>query len=82
MLLKSLQITKTAVFINEGILVIIAAILCSITDRVPNQTCLWDKLYVNLHLLTGILHLLIWLWDVFGIRQLYCHLSAFFKEPI
>lgn len=71
------QISETAVFIQEGILVE-STLLSSVAD----QTTLGDKLDINLHPLAGILHLLIRLGNVLGIRQLFCHLAAFPQESV
>ena len=63
-LLKSLQIPETAVFVNEGVLIPLCAIL------LPDNTGLRDKFHIDLHTLAGILHLLIGLGDILWIRQL------------
>ena len=63
-LLKSLQIPKSAVFVNEGVL--IELFLCSFS----HQTDARNEFHIYLDALTGILHLLIWFWDILGVRQL------------
>lgn len=76
-LLKCLQITETAVFVKEGIL-IIPTFLGSGT----NQAALRDKFDVDLHPLTWILHLFIGLGDIFRVWQLLCHLATLAQETI
>ena len=54
MLFEGFQVTKTAVFINEGVLVIIAAILFGILDGSSNQAGCRNILHIDLNLLPGI----------------------------
>ena len=56
--LEGFQIAETAVFVDEGILVIITTVLRCVAYRVADQTCLWNEFHVDLYPLTGILHLL------------------------
>ena len=63
-LLKGFQIPETVVFINESVLIPPGAVL--LTDN----TGLRDEFDVNLHTLTGILHLLVGFWDILWIWQL------------
>lgn len=57
-LLKSLQIAETAVFLQESILTPLCAIFLS------NDTGLRDEFDVDLHTLAGVLHLFVWFWDI------------------
>ncbi len=77
MLLKCLQIAETAVFVEEGVL-IIPAFFGSSTD----QTALGNEFDINLYPLARILHLLIRFWDIFRVWQLLRHLSAFTQEAV
>lgn len=77
MLLKRLQITEAAVFVEEGILIISAFF-----GSGANQAALRDKFDVNLHPLAWILHLFIGLWDIFRVWQLLCHLAALAQETV
>lgn len=77
MLLKRLQITEAAVFIEEGIL-IISAFLSSSTD----QTAFGNEFDIDLYPLARILHLLIKLWDIFRVWQLLCYLATLAQETI
>ena len=74
--LESLYVPKTAVLIQEGILEPLCWLL------LPNNTDLWHKLHIDLHSLTGILHLLIGLWYVFRVRQLGGHGPSLTKKPV
>lgn len=74
--LKSLQITKTTVFVNEGILIP----LCS--RLLAYDTCLGNILHINLHSLPWILHLFIRFRDVFRVWQLDCKLVSLAEEAI
>ena len=76
-LFEGFEIAKAAVFVNEGELVV-AAVELRFADKAGDG----DELYVDLYPLTGILHLLVWLGDIFRIWQLYRHLSALLKEAI
>ena len=64
-LLKRLQITEAAVFVEEGIL-IISTFFGSSTD----QTTLGNELDIDLYPLTWILHLFIRLWE--GPHKISC----------
>ena len=75
-LLERLQVAKTAVFVDEGVLVVIAAILCCVAERIADQTRLRDVFHVDLYPLAGILHLLIGLRNVLRVWQLHCHLPS------
>ena len=43
MLLKRLQIAKATVFVDERELVITAAVLCCVADRISDQARLWNE---------------------------------------
>lgn len=77
MLLKCLQITKTAELVKEGILIETISL-----SSIANQAALWNELNVNLYPLAWILHLLVTLWNVFGIWQLHGHLAALAQKAI
>ena len=74
-ILEGLQVAETAVLINEGELVIIPAIFGRICHSVTDQTCRRDIFHINLNSLTRVIHLLIRLWDVLGVRELHSHFS-------
>ena len=74
-LLERLKIAKPTVFVDERELVIEAAVLRRVADRITDQAGLRDVFYVDLHSLAGVLHLLIGLGNVFRIRQLDRHLT-------
>ena len=42
----------------------------------------WNEFYIDLDTLTGIFHLLIRLWNVFGVGKLLTHDSLFLRETI
>ena len=79
---EGFQVTKTAVLINEGELVIIPAVLSGISCRIADQTCCRHIFQINLHSLSRMIHLLIWLWNVLGIREFYCHFPAASQETV
>lgn len=79
---ESFQVTETAIFVKEGILVEIASIFRSLVQGLSNQAAFGDEFDVDLNPLAGILHLLIGLGDILGIGQLYGHLAALAKEPV
>ena len=65
---ESLQIAKTGVFINEGVLVPLCRFF------LPYDTDSGNKFHIDLHPLAGIGHLFIGLWRVFlWIGQFYSH---------
>lgn len=68
--LESLQITKTAVFINKGVLVVVTATLLSILCCFSNKAHRRNVFHIDLNLLTGIPHLFIRLWNILRVRQL------------
>lgn len=74
--LKSLKIAKAAVFVQKGILEPLCWLLLA------HDAGLRNKLDVNLYSLAGILHLLIRLWDVFGIRRFYSHGVPLSQKPV
>ena len=63
------------VFVNECVLIIL--LLCSSSDQARRRY----KLDVYLASLAGILHLLVWFWDVLGIRELHHTLSGTPQKP-
>ena len=81
-ILEGLQVAETAVLINEGELVIIPAVLSGISCRIADQTCCRHIFHINLHSLSRMIHLLIWLWNVLGIREFYCHFPAASQETV
>ena len=68
--LESLQITKTAIFINKGVLVVVTTALFSILYGCSNKTRRRNIFHIDLNLLTGIPHLFIKLWNIFRVWQL------------
>ena len=54
MLLKGFKVAETAVFVDEGVLVIIAAVLLSILGGSSYQAGGRDVFHIDLDLLTGI----------------------------
>ena len=77
MLFEGFQVTKTAVFINEGVLVVIAAILFGILDGSSNQAGCRNVLYIDLNLLSGIVRGLILFGNILWVWQLHSHLPSF-----
>ena len=73
MLFKGFQIAKTAVFVDEGILIP----LCP--GFLSHDTHFRNKLYVNLDSLAGILHFLIGFSHVLWIWQ-FCRQMISFAE--
>ena len=79
---EGFQITKATVFVDEGVLVIITAVFLGLFGGSADQTGAGDVFDVDLHFLSGIICLFIRLGDIFGIWQLYGHLSSFPQQPI
>ena len=77
MLLEGFQITKTAVFIKECVLVIEAAILFRILGGSSNQARCRDVFHVDLNLLSRIVCCFILFGNILWIRQLNGHLPSF-----
>ena len=75
-LLKGFQIAEAAEFVNERVLIPFGTIL--LADDAHAR----DEFDVDLDALTGILHLLVGLWDVFWIWQRCCHLSALAQKAV
>ena len=75
--IEGFQVTKTAVFINECVLVVIAAILFGILDGSSNQAGGRNILHIDLNLLPGIVCCLILFGNILWIRQFHSHLSSF-----
>lgn len=76
MFFKCLQITKTAVLVKKSILIEFLP-FCF-----PHQAGSRDEFDVNLSPLAGVLHLLVRLGDVFGIGELYSHLTSLSQKPV
>lgn len=77
MLFKSLHKTPAGVFVNGSVLEELFA-----NDFAVLQTGRWDEFHVDLNALSGMIHLLIRLGDVFGVRGLNSHNPVLFKETI
>ncbi len=56
---KGLQITESAVFVNESILVIISSVFLCFLGSGADQTGTGDILYIDLNFLSRILRLLV-----------------------
>lgn len=74
--LKSLQITESAVLVNECVLIEL------LPSGIPYKTDCRDKLHIDLAALAGILHLFIGLWGVFWIGKRCGHLPTFPQKSI
>ena len=74
---EGFQIAKAAVFVDEGVLVIITAVFLGLFGGSADKTGTGDVFDVDLHLLSGIIRLFIRLGNIFGIWQLYGHLPSF-----
>ena len=70
MLFKGFQIAEPAVFIDEGILVIIAAVLFGILNRFSRKAYRWNIFHIYLPSFSGICHLFIRFCNIFGIWKL------------
>ena len=75
-LFKRFQIPKTAVFVDEGILIPLCA--CFLPDDADTR----DEFDVDLYALTGILHLFVGLRDIFGVWQRCGHLTALAQKTV
>ena len=82
MLLESFQIAEAAIFVKEGVLVVITAVflrfLCGISYKAGGR----NELHVYLNSLTWVLHLLIRFRYVLGVWQLHRHLTPLSQKPI
>lgn len=74
---KCLQIPETAVFFQEGVLVV-----STFSGSDTNQTTLWNIFDVDLYSLSGITHLLIGFGDILGIWQFHRHLAALSRKTV
>lgn len=74
--LKCFKIAKAAVFIQESILEPLCRLLLA------HNAGLRNKFDVNLYSLARILHLLVGLWDIFGIGLLYSHGVSLSQKPV
>ena len=79
---KGFQIAKTAIFVNEGVLIIIPAVLLGLLGSNAYQAGTGDVFHIDLDFLSGIVCLFIRFGNVFGIWQLYSHLSSFPQKPV
>ena len=77
MLLKTLQIPETAVFVQERVLVV-----STLVGGSSDQTASRNIFDVNLDSLTGVAHLLIGLGDILGIWQFHRHLSTLSQKTV
>lgn len=77
MLFEGFQVTKTAVFINECVLVVIATVLFGIFNGNSNQAGCRDILHIDLDLLTRIICCFVLFRNILGIWQLNSHLPSF-----
>ena len=75
-LLKRLDVTKSTVLIQKGILIPLGGLLLA------NNTGSRHEFHVDLHPLSGILHLFIGFRYIFGVWQLDGHSSSFAQEPV
>ena len=82
MVFERLQVSKATVFVYEGVLVIIPAVLSGVADSISDKACLRNEFYVNLYPLTGIIHFFIWFWDILRVWQLHCHLPTFPEKTV
>ena len=62
---EGFQIAETAVFVNKGVLIKL------LTFCFSNNAGSWNKFYINLAPLSGILHLFIRFGLLFGVGQLH-----------
>ena len=76
MLLKSLDVPKAAVLIQESVLKPLCRLL------LVHNASLWDEFYIDLNTLAGILHLFVRFGNILGIWQFYCHSATFSQETI
>ena len=74
--LKCLQIPKTAVFIQECVLIV------STLFGGADQTALRNIFDIDLDSLAWVLHLLVGLWDILGIWQFHRYLAALSQKTI
>ena len=77
MLFEGFQIAKAAVFIKEGVLVVITAVLFGILDGSSDQAGCRDVFHIDLNLLSGIFCFFVLFRNVLRIRQLNGHLASF-----
>ena len=75
-LLKGFQIAKTAVLVDESILI------PSCSRLLTHNTHFRNIFHINLHSPSRILYLFVRFWNIFGIWQLHSQLIAFAQEPI
>ena len=76
MFFEGFQIAKATIFINESVLVIIAAILFGIIDGSSNQAGCRNVLHIDLNLLSRIVCCFIPFGNVLWVGQFNSHLSS------
>ena len=81
MLFESFKIAVAAVFIKKSVLKITAA-LFGLPCRLAHEAGGGNEFHVDLHPLTGMIHLLIGFGDILGIGRFHSHLAALSEEPI
>ena len=81
-LLERFKVTEAAVFIDEGILVVVAAILFGILNSSADQAGAGDEFDVDLDLLTRIIRLFVRFGDILWVRQLHGHLASLSQKAI
>ena len=74
---EGFEIAEAAVFVDESILVIVAAVLRRVIHRISDQAHFRDVFHVDLYPLAGVGHLLVRLGNVLRVRQFYCHQASF-----
>lgn len=74
--LKCFHIPPAGVFVDGGVLIKFLP-FCFI-----HETDGRDEFHINLHLLAGMIHLCIRLWDILGIRRMDRHNAPFSEEAI
>lgn len=73
---KSFHKTPAGVFVNSSVLIEL------LTFCLIHKACRGYKLYIKLYVLTGMIHSLIRLWNVFRIRRFYNHHTLFSKKSV
>lgn len=79
---EGFQVTEAAIFVNKGVLIEMPSVFLRFPHGLPDQTAFRDEFDVDLDPLAGILHLLVGLGDIFGIRQLHGHLSTIAQKAV
>ena len=81
MLFESFKIAVAAVFIKKSVLKITAA-LFGLPCRLAHEAGGGNEFHVDLHPLTGMIHLLIGFGDIHGIGRFNGHLAPLSQEPV